>query len=81
MTPFEAVYGLPFPRLLTYIPGTTRLEAVDEVLHSREQILSLLKDNLQQAQQRMKKYADLRRSERDFEVGQMVYLRLQPYRQ
>jgi hypothetical protein len=29
----------------------------------------------------MKKYADLRRSERDFEVGQMVYLRLQPYRQ
>ncbi|XP_059450866.1 putative disease resistance protein RGA1 [Corylus avellana] len=29
----------------------------------------------------MKRYADLRRSERVFEVGQMVYLRLQPYRQ
>jgi hypothetical protein len=36
MTPFEAVYGLPPPRLLTYVPGTTRLEAVDEVLRSRE---------------------------------------------
>jgi hypothetical protein len=29
----------------------------------------------------MKRYADLRRSEREFEVGQMVYLRLQPYSQ
>jgi hypothetical protein len=29
----------------------------------------------------MKKYADLRRSERQLEVGQQVYLRLQPYRQ
>jgi ribosomal protein L21E len=81
MTPFEAVYGIPPPRLLTYILGTTKLEAVDEVLRSTEQILSLLRSNLQQAQQRMKRYADLKRSEREFEVGQMVYLRLQPYRQ
>jgi ribosomal protein L21E len=81
MTPFEAVYGIPPPRLLTYIPGTTKLEAVDEVLRSREQIMSLIRSNLQQAQQRMKRYADLKRSEREFEVGQMVYLRLQPYRQ
>jgi hypothetical protein len=29
----------------------------------------------------MKRYADLKRSERKFEVGQLVYLRLQPYRQ
>jgi len=36
---------------------------------------------MKNAQQRMKKYADLRRSERNLEVGQQVYLRLQPYRQ
>jgi hypothetical protein len=29
----------------------------------------------------MKKFADLKRTEREFEVGQYVYLRLQPYRQ
>jgi hypothetical protein len=29
----------------------------------------------------MKKYADLRRSERNLVIGQQVYLRLQPYRQ
>ena len=29
----------------------------------------------------MKRYTDLRRSKKEFEVGQMVYLRLQSYRQ
>jgi hypothetical protein len=52
---------------------------VDEVLRKRKQILTLLQHNMQQAQQRMKKYADLKRTERKFELGQQVYLRLQPY--
>lgn len=46
MTPFEAVYGLPPPRLLSYIPGTTTIAAVDEVLRSCAQILVLLQQNL-----------------------------------
>jgi hypothetical protein len=81
LTPFEVVYGVPPPRLLSYIPGTTRVQAVDEVLCNREQILSTLNHNLKQAQQRMKKYADIRWTERKFELDQQVYLRLQPYRQ
>jgi hypothetical protein len=81
MTPYEAVYGVPPPRLLSYVPGTTRVEAVDEVLRNREQILQLLQHNIKQAQQRMKKYADLKRTKWELKVGQGVYLRLQPYRQ
>lgn len=81
MTPFEATYGVPPPRLLSYIPGTTRVEAVDEVLRNREQILHLHRHNMHQAQQRMKKFADIRRTERKFKLGQQVYMRLQPYRQ
>jgi hypothetical protein len=57
------------------------VEAVDEVLRNREQILNLLRQNIKQAQQRMKKYADLKHTERELEIGQQVYLRLQPYRQ
>jgi hypothetical protein len=79
MTPFEAVYGRLPPRLLTYVPGTIKVAAVDEVLRSRDEILALLQHNLQHAED--EKYADLRRSERTLEVGQHVYLRLQPYRQ
>jgi hypothetical protein len=81
MTPYEAFYGQPLPRLLSYVHGTTNVAAVDELLRTREQILALLQQNIQQAQQRMKKFADLRRSERTLEVNQQVYLRLQPYRQ
>ena len=32
MTPFEAVYGIPSPRLLAYVPGTSHVQAVDECL-------------------------------------------------
>jgi hypothetical protein len=41
----------------------------------------LLKDNLQTAQNRQKRSADRHRIELSFEVGDLVFLRLQPYRQ
>lgn len=40
----------------------------------------LLKDNLIISQERMKFYADKKRSEREFQVDDEVYLKLQPYR-
>jgi len=43
--------------------------------------LQLLMDNLVKAHDRIKKQADKDRTERQFEEGDMVYLRLQPYRQ
>jgi hypothetical protein len=39
------------------------VEAVDEVMRNREQILNLLRQNIKHAQQWMKKYADLKRTE------------------
>jgi hypothetical protein len=54
MTPFEAVYGIPPPNLLTYIPGTSHVQAVDEYLRDRDTILHDLRHNLQMAQNRMK---------------------------
>jgi hypothetical protein len=40
-----------------------------------------LKDHLQRAQNQQKVQADKNRVDRTFEVGDLVYLRLQPYRQ
>ena len=54
---------------------TTRVAAVDEVLRSREESLALLPHNVQHDQQRMKKYVDLRRSERTLDIRLQVYLR------
>jgi hypothetical protein len=39
-----------------------------------------LKENLAQAKARMKKYANLKRTERTLEPGDMVYIKMQPYR-
>lgn len=69
--PFEALYGYLPPRLMDYVLGTTRVEAVDMHLRSRQQILSLLKHNLVLAQERMKLQTNKHRSERSFEVGGM----------
>ena len=81
LTPFEALYGYPPPRLLDYIPGTTKVEAVDAQLKSKQELFSLLRSNLVSAQERMKFHTDKHRSERSFSVRDWVYLRLQPYRQ
>jgi hypothetical protein len=43
-------------------------------------IAQQIKANLQKAQDRMKLHADKNRKERQLEVGDMVYLKIQPYR-
>ena len=80
-TPYEIVYGQKAPVHLPYLPGDSKLEVVDRSLQVREAAIKLLKFHLARAQQRMKLYADRYRSERHFEVGELVYVKLQPYRQ
>ncbi|KAH9699109.1 hypothetical protein KPL71_024219 [Citrus sinensis] len=81
MTPFEVVYSRPPPSYIAYVPGTSTVAAVDLSLKDRDAMIRLLKANLVDAQARMKLYADKKKSERKFEVGDMVFLRLQPYKQ
>lgn len=77
LSPFEAVYVVPPPHLLSYVKVTTKLQAVEDQLKSRDQISKLLKENLEAAQNRMKRQANLHRTETSFNEGE----RLQPYRQ
>ncbi|GAA0167799.1 hypothetical protein LIER_40449 [Lithospermum erythrorhizon] len=79
MTPFEALYGYKPPILST----THYLEDVntEEILQQRRQITKWIKQNLQQVQSRMKMFVDTKRTDREFVEGDLVYLKLQPYRQ
>ena len=81
MTPFEAVYGVPPPNLLMYVPGTYNVQAVDGYLRNRDAILCELRKNLSLAQVWMKCQAGQRRHKVIYEVGDFVYLKLQPYQQ
>jgi hypothetical protein len=46
MTPFEVVYGQNPPLVLSYFPGVSKVQAVDQMLTVREAILRTLKENL-----------------------------------
>ena len=53
MTPFEAVYGRPPPNIPTYTRGATHIQAVEEDLRTRDDILRQLKTNMIRARNRM----------------------------
>lgn len=81
MTPFEVVYGTSPPCLTSYVRGTTKVDTLVKELRSQEVIMGLLKENLSKVQQQMKSFVDQHRTERTFDVGDWVFLKLQPYRQ
>ena len=81
LSPFEALYGYLPPKLIDSVPGLTKVAAMEDFLEHRQQVVGLLKHNLVAAQARMKQQDDKHRSEREFEVGDWVFLRLQPFKQ
>jgi hypothetical protein len=80
-SPFQALYGHEpnFGALPELEPDAN--SPVDAFFSERAAHLELLTRNLDAAQKRMKKYADKQRTEKDFQVGDVVLLRLQPYAQ
>ena len=81
LTPYEVVYGQPPSLHIPYVIGDSSVEAVDRSLKAREECIELLKYHLTRAQHRMKVQADQHRSDKQLEVGDWVYVKLQPYRQ
>jgi hypothetical protein len=80
-TPFQVVYGREPPTLLSYVPGTSKVATVEQLLIDRDAIAKEAREHLKEAQARMKRNYDQHHQEREFNVGDWVYLRLQPYRQ
>src|ERR1700690_2937322 len=80
MTPFMALYGYQPPSITSHLRENSKVQAVEHHIEHQQQVLQLLKDNLVLAQNRMKQQADQHRSERSFDVGDWVFLQLQPYK-
>ncbi|XP_031479939.1 uncharacterized protein LOC116250456 [Nymphaea colorata] len=81
MTPHEALYGYPPTSIPRYEVDTARDDEVDCTLRNRDEILATLKKNIERAQVRMRKAHDKGRKDREFEVGDMVWLKRLPMRQ
>jgi hypothetical protein len=81
MSPFEALYEYA-PPLLHQLSVPCNVAAdITVTIQEKDHMVKTLQANLLQAQNRMKKYADANRTERTFVVGDMVYLKMQPYRE
>ena len=80
MSPFQALYRYDAITLADLIFGDSRAPKAKDWIQESQDILKALKDNLQTTQNQQKMYANRRRIEQSFEVGDLVYLRLQPYR-
>ena len=80
MTPFKDLYGYDSTTFVDQAFGDSRSPKSKYWIQESQDILRTLKDNLQMAQNQQKIYADKHRVERIFEVGDLVYLCLHPYR-
>ena len=76
-----ALYGYHPPSITSYLRENSKAQAVEDHTEHQQEVLKLLKDNLNLAQYRMKQQENQHRSERSFDVGYWVFLRLQPYKQ
>ena len=74
------MYGYSPPGFSWDASSKAHVATVQALLKDKEQLSRLMIDQLQKAQQRMKHYADRNRVDRQFQVGDEVYLKLQPYR-
>ena len=74
MTPYEAVYGQFPPLTVSYIPRCSKVQEVDHLLQNRVTMIAHIKDNLHQAQKRMKQQFEQTCSECSFQEGDQVFL-------
>ncbi|GKA86980.1 ty3-gypsy retrotransposon protein [Tanacetum coccineum] len=81
MSPYQALYGKVPLSIIPYPPGSSKVAAVEDVLVERDELLRRLRDNLLAAKNRMEEKANLKRREVEFNVGDKVLVKLQPYRQ
>lgn len=80
MTPYEVVYGQLPSSPISYILGCSKLQVVDQLLQNHATMLAHLKDNIHQAQNKMKQWVEQHHSKHTFQEGGQVFLCLQPYK-
>lgn len=81
MSPFKVVYGRDPPPVIKYNRGDSTVGSIEEGLQERDLMLDELRFNLVKSQQHMREVEDQKRRDVELKEGDMVYLKLQPYRQ
>ena len=76
--PFEILYGRKCNTPISWSNLVDRLVLGPELLKEMELIVKQVQGNLKVAQDRQKSQADLKRTQREFEVGEHVFIKVRP---
>ncbi|KAA0062255.1 putative Retrotransposon protein [Cucumis melo var. makuwa] len=80
MAPYEALYGRPYRTPVCWNEVGERKLVGHELVQITTNNIKLIRENLRTAQDRQKVYADKRRRNLEFQVGDQVFLKLSPWR-
>jgi len=80
MSPFEALYGRKYRTPLMWSEAGECTLTGPALIKEAEDRVAEIKEKLKAAQSRQKSYADKRRRDLSFEVGDHVYLKVSPIR-
>eukprot|EP00253_Pinus_taeda_P002337 PITA_02337 len=78
MPPFEALYGRPCRTPLSWDRLEDRVIIGPELIHEMEAQVNQIRQRLKEAQDRQKSYVDAHRTNRRYEVGDQVFVRIKP---
>jgi hypothetical protein len=80
LTPFQALYVFPPPMITEGLILDSVVQDAKDMMQARLTTLQNIKQNMILAQNRMKKNVDKKRTGRELSIGDMAYVKMQPYR-
>ena len=80
VTPFQDLYEYKPPKWKDLATVQTNLPDVTNQLEETQKFVQTLKENLNNARNCMKQQANQNKTKREFEVGEWVFVKLQPYK-
>ena len=80
MAPFEALYGRPCRSPACWMDFGEQLLLGPELVQQTNELVKKIQQRLETAQSRQKSYADKRRRPLSFEVNDMVFLKVSPWK-
>ena len=78
MTPFEALYGRPCRSPTCWLESPDVVIVGPQLLLEATEKVNSIRQKIKASQDRQKSYADVRRKDLEFEVGDSVYLKVSP---
>ncbi|MCO5576289.1 hypothetical protein L7F22_030098 [Adiantum nelumboides] len=78
MTPFEAMYGYNCPTPINFLNSRNKVELSHEMLEKMDNELAKIRGNIREAQKRHKLYYDKKHRVVEYEIGDMVFLKVIP---